>query len=60
MAKKFQVINRNSDVLGKKPNAQDIESLLAIWNKYTALWQNAQFSGAVTARKDQILKNGKS
>lgn len=36
------------------------DDLLAIWNKYTTLWHDAQFSGAVTARKDQILKNGKS
>ena len=39
--------------------AQDTNSLLAIWNKYTTLWHDAQFTGAVTARKDQILKNGK-
>ena len=39
---------------------QTTDALLALWNKYSALWQNGQFSGAVTARKDQILKNGKS
>lgn len=50
----------DNGILKEVSNAQDIESLLAIWNKYATLWQNAQFSGAVTARKDQILKNGKS
>lgn len=45
----------------KEINAcQTTEALLAVWNKYSVLWQNNQFSGAVTARKDQILKNGKS
>ena len=39
---------------------QTTDALLALWNKYSALWQNNQFSGAVTARKDQIQKNGKS
>lgn len=38
----------------------DTNALLALWNRYPALWSNAQFSGAVTARKDQIMKNGKS
>ncbi len=36
------------------------DALLGVWNKYPQLWQNAQFTGAVTARKDQIAKNGKS
>ena len=35
------------------------DALLGVWNKYPQLWQNAQFTGAVTARKDQIAKNGK-
>lgn len=39
---------------------QDTNTLLTLWNKYPALWSNAQFSGAVTARKDQLMKNGKS
>lgn len=39
---------------------QDTNALVAVWNKYPSLQTNAQFSGAVTARKDQILKNGKS
>lgn len=38
----------------------DTNVLLGVWNKYPSLWQNEHFSGAVTARKDQILKNGKS
>lgn len=41
-------------------NAKTTNELLAIWNKNSALWNNAQFTGAVTARKDQIVKNGKS
>lgn len=40
--------------------AQNTDALLAIWNKYPMLWSNAQFTGAVTARKDQLLNNGKS
>ena len=40
--------------------AKTTNDLLAVWNKYTTLWHDANFSGAVTARKDQILKNGKS
>lgn len=40
--------------------ANTTSELLAIWNKYPALWSDAQFSGIVTARKDQINKNGKS
>ena len=39
---------------------QDTNALLAVWNKYPALWSNDQFTGAMTARKDQVLKNGKS
>lgn len=35
-------------------------ALVAVWNKYPSLQTNAQFSGAVTARKDQIMNNGKS
>lgn len=40
--------------------AQTNDALLAVWNKYSSLWQDANFSGAVTARKDQIMNNGKS
>lgn len=35
------------------------DTLLAVWNKYASLRNDANFSGAVTARKDQILNNGK-
>lgn len=38
----------------------DTKSLVAVWNKYPSLQKNAEFTGAMTARKDQILKNGKS
>ena len=38
----------------------DTNALVAVWNKYPSLQKDANFSGAVTARKDQILKNGKS
>lgn len=40
--------------------ATDTNQLLAIWNAYPQLQKDAKFSGAVTARKDQIQKNGKS
>ena len=39
---------------------QNTNTLLGVWNKYPNLWKNAQFTGAVTARKDQLMKNGKS
>ena len=39
---------------------KDTQSLLAVWNKYPSMQKNAEFTGAMTARKDQILKNGKS
>lgn len=38
----------------------DRNSLLAVWNKYPALWKDANFTGAVTARKDRVEQNGKS
>lgn len=38
----------------------DEQSLLGVWNKYPALWKDANFTGAVTARKDQVKQNGKS
>lgn len=41
-------------------NATDIDQLRAVWNANQQLQRDAQFSGAMTARKDQILKNGKS
>ena len=36
------------------------DALKAVWNKYPQMHTNAQFTGAMTARKDQILNNGKS
>lgn len=47
-------------VLDEIAACQSTDALKAIWNKYTNLHTNAQFTGAMTARKDQILKNGKS
>lgn len=35
------------------------DALLAVWGKYAALQRDANFTGAMTARKDQIAKNGK-
>lgn len=36
------------------------EALMVVWNKYKPRYEeNANFTGAMTARKDQILKNGK-
>lgn len=40
--------------------ATTTEALKFIWNKYPMMQKNAQFTGAMTARKDQILNNGKS
>lgn len=40
--------------------ATDTNQLLAVWNANPQLHKDAKFSGAMTARKDQILKNGKS
>lgn len=37
-----------------------MNDLLAIWNKYPSLQKESWFTGAMTARKDQILNNGKS
>lgn len=37
----------------------DTKALIAVWNKYPSLTKDANFTGAMTARKDQILKNGK-
>lgn len=48
------------DIQNEIAACQDTNALLNVWNKYPMLWNNASFSGAVTARKDQILKNGKS
>ena len=36
------------------------DALKVVWAKYPQMQTNAQFTGAMTARKDQILKNGKS
>lgn len=41
-------------------SAATTNDLRAIWNKYPQMQKDAQFSGALTAKKDQILKNGKS
>lgn len=40
--------------------ATTTDALKFIWNKYPMMQKNAQFTGAMTARKDQILNNGKS
>lgn len=50
----------SQDILNEVNACQTTTDLQFVWNKYTSLWPNAQFTGAVTARKDQILKNGKS
>lgn len=36
------------------------DALKAVWNKYPSFQKDAAFTGAMTARKDQILNNGKS
>lgn len=40
--------------------ATSTDALKAIWNKYPQMHKDANFTGAMTARKDQILNNGKS
>lgn len=47
-------------ILKEIASAMTTNELKAIWNKYPQMHTNAQFSGAMTARKDQILNNGKS
>lgn len=39
--------------------AKTQQELVAIWNKYPAYQTDANFTKAMTARKDQILNNGK-
>lgn len=39
--------------------ANSQQELVAIWNKYPAYQTDANFTKAMTARKDQILNNGK-
>ena len=50
----------NALVQGEIASCVTTEGLLVIWNKYPSLQQDARFSGAITARKDQIMNNGKS
>jgi hypothetical protein len=40
--------------------AQTLEEVGNIYNKYPQWQQDANFTGALTARKDQIKNNGKS
>lgn len=47
-------------VQGEIGSCQDTNALLVVWNKYPSLQKDARFSGAITARKDQIMNNGKS
>lgn len=47
-------------VMAEITACQTTGQLKEIWNKYTHLHTDAQFTGSMTARKDQILNNGKS
>lgn len=47
-------------VMAEIQAAQTEQQLIAIWNKYPQLQRDANFTGAMTARKDQIKNNGKS
>lgn len=49
----------NPAVLTEIQNATDLTALTAIWNKYPQYQKDSQFTGAMTARKDQIKNNGK-
>lgn len=47
-------------VLKEIEAAQDTRDLAAIYTKYPTFQKDANFTGALTARKDQLLNNGKS
>lgn len=47
-------------VLAEISSCATTGELKAIWAKYPLMHSDAKFTGAMTARKDQILKNGKS
>lgn len=49
----------NPAVLTEIQNATDLTALTTIWNKYPQYQKDSQFTGAMTARKDQIKNNGK-
>ena len=48
------------DVMNEIAKATSQEELAAIYNKYPMYQRDANFTGALTARKDQLANNGKS
>ena len=48
------------EVLNEINSSSTTDQLSAIYGKYAVYQKDARFTGALTARKDQILKNGKS
>ena len=48
------------EILNEINASTTTDQLSAIYSKYAAYQKDACFTGALTARKDQILKNGKS
>lgn len=64
-AKKQQLEQGNQgvsldSVLKEIERAQDTRDLAAIYTKYPTFQKDANFTGALTARKDQLMNNGKS
>lgn len=49
----------NPAVLTEIQSANDLTALTTVWNKYPQYQKDSQFTGAMTARKDQIKNNGK-
>lgn len=46
-------------ILAEIAACNSTDALKAVWTKYPQMQSSAQFTGALTARKDQILNNGK-
>ena len=55
-----QIIPPTQVILNEIAAANTHDELMAIWNKYPACQKHANFTGALTARKDQINGNNKS
>lgn len=55
-----QALSPTPEILKQIAAAQDLKQLTAIYNSNPQYQRNAQFTGALTARKDQINGNNKS
>lgn len=54
------LLAKSQDVFQEISNAKTSGDLKAIWDKYPQMQKDSRFTAALTARKDQLLKNGKS